>query len=131
MYMAGSGYLLKSTAIFDSVQDRTFSGFVAVQGNRIAGTGSDEETAGYWEEQGFEVIDCGDGLIIPGMIDAHMHFFDGIFQNSRLIVGGAGTDDEEQTGVLTGQNLFDLVDLFRLAGGHGGTERHKRLQMLC
>ena len=83
--MAGSGYLLKSTAIFDSVQDRTFSGFVAVQGNRIAGTGSDEGTAGYWEEQGFEVIDCGDGLIIPGMIDAHMHFFDGIFQNSRYM----------------------------------------------
>ena len=36
-------------------------------------------------EQGFEVIDCGDGLIIPGMIDAHMHFFDGIFQNSRYM----------------------------------------------
>ena len=56
-----------------------------MQGNRIAGTGSDEGTAGYWEEQGFEVIDCGDGLIIPGMIDAHMHFFDGIFQNSRYM----------------------------------------------
>lgn len=83
--MAGSGYLLRSTAIFDSVQNKTFSGFVAVQGNRIAGTGSDEKTAGYWEKQGFAVIDCGDGLIIPGMIDAHMHFFDGIFQNSRYM----------------------------------------------
>lgn len=81
--MTKADIILKSNAIFDSVGQDPYKGFVVVSGNRIAAVGKEDE-------QGFEdwigkdttVIDCGERLVLPGMIDAHMHFFNGIFQNS-------------------------------------------------
>ena len=68
-------YLIRSNAIFDSVQDRPFKGSIAVVGNKIAKviTGDDTEYIG--EET--KVLDYGDKMVMAGFVDAHDHFFDG------------------------------------------------------
>lgn len=78
-------YILKGNAIFDSISDEPFAGFVAVKKNRILSVGRDSESYENLAGRDTEVINLGDKMIMPGMIDAHMHFFDGIFQNSRFM----------------------------------------------
>ena len=74
--------ILKSRAVFDAVRREPCEGFVAVAGNKIAAVGNDQNVMNRLTGRKTEIIDCGNRLIIPGLIDAHMHFFNGIFQNS-------------------------------------------------
>ena len=79
-------YVFKSRAIFDSVRNETFEGAIVITGNHItsiipAPAKVPDESIG----ENTRVVDCGDNLITAGMIDSHMHFFDGIFQNSRFM----------------------------------------------
>ena len=83
--MVCADYILTGNAIFDSVEDKPFMGFVAVKGNRIVAIGKGCMRHEQFTGHDTEIIDCGDRLVMPGMIDAHMHFFDGIFQNSRFM----------------------------------------------
>lgn len=78
-------YIMKSTAVFDAVCDKPFSGFVAVNGNRITYVGRGTADLVKYAGQKTKIVECGDRLIMPGIIDAHMHFFDGIFQNSKFM----------------------------------------------
>lgn len=78
-------YILKGNAIFDSVSNNPFSGFIVVQGNKIAAIEKGEESLSKYCGENTKIIECGDRLITAGFIDAHMHFFDGIFQNSKFM----------------------------------------------
>lgn len=65
--------LLKSNAIFTGLEDVPFSGGILISGNRIAEVfREDEMTAA--QEEGREVYDLGDRMIMPGFIDGHVHF---------------------------------------------------------
>lgn len=83
--MENADYILKGSAIFDAVSDDPFPGFVAVKGRTIAKIGRGKANIEDWIGENTEVIDCENKLIMPGLIDAHMHFFDGIFQNSKYM----------------------------------------------
>ena len=61
-------------AIFDSVHDTPFSGYVAVQEDTIVAVGHDFHYEKYCGPK-TKVIDCGDGLVMPGFIDSHGHLF--------------------------------------------------------
>jgi predicted amidohydrolase YtcJ len=65
-------YILKSTAIFDSVADTPYAGGVVIDGNKIVGVFPENELASY-VEAGTRVIDYGDKLIMSGIIDSHTH----------------------------------------------------------
>lgn len=83
--MERADIIIKSKAIFDSVGDEPFEGFIAVRGNKIVEVCKEADQADEWIGETTEVIDCGDRLVMAGMIDSHMHFFDGIFQNSEFM----------------------------------------------
>lgn len=83
--MTTADYILKGNAIFDAASSAPFAGFIAVKENRILAVEKNSDAYERLVDNHTKVIDCGDGLIMPGMIDAHMHFFDGIFQNSKFM----------------------------------------------
>ena len=67
-------YLLKSRAVFTGKSDKPFPGGVAVKGNRIVKILGEAETESYDADK---VIDYGERLIMPGFVDAHVHYFMG------------------------------------------------------
>ena len=83
--MTSADYILISTAIFDSIQETPFSGAVAIVGNKIAAVGNKDEVASQWAGGETKLLDLGDSMILPGLIDSHMHFFCGIFQSSKYM----------------------------------------------
>lgn len=72
-------FILKSNNIFTALSDKPVSGAVAVKGNRILAVGEE------WSEfcgEGTQVRDFGDKLIMPGFVDAHVHYFVGAISSS-------------------------------------------------
>ena len=64
--------LIRSDAVFDSIQDNPFSGAVAIRGNRIVGVekGSD----GFqWIGPETKVFEVADKLVMAGFHDSHTH----------------------------------------------------------
>ena len=47
-------------------------GAIAVKGGRIIGVGADDEMACFLGDQ-TRVLDVGEGTVVPGLVDAHMH----------------------------------------------------------
>lgn len=64
--------ILKSKAIFDSVQETPFSGYVAIKGNRIQKVGKGDDYSDLVGEN-TEVRDCGDKTVMAGFHDSHTH----------------------------------------------------------
>lgn len=83
--MTTTKYIIKGNAIFDAVSDDPFPGFIFVNGNHIVAVEKDFKKMHQYTDNDTKVIECDDRLIMPGFIDAHMHFFDGIFQNSKFM----------------------------------------------
>jgi predicted amidohydrolase YtcJ len=66
---------------------------IAVQGNRIAAVGSNEEIR-RWRGERTRVIDAGGRLVLPGFNDAHVHFLSGGFQLSSVDLRDANSQQE-------------------------------------
>ena len=83
--MKKADIILKSNAIFDSVSDVTFKGFVAVLGNRILAVGraggrpaGDNVTVDAKDIENYmgsdtKVYDLGNKMVMPGFHDSHVH----------------------------------------------------------
>lgn len=71
--MGQAGYVLKSSAVFTGNTDAPFAGGVAVRGARIMAVGPDKYVDACIGSDTV-VRDCGDKLIMPGLIDSHTHF---------------------------------------------------------
>lgn len=71
--MECADYLLRSSAVFTGNELEPFAGSVAIRGNEIIAVG-DEEEVGSVCGGSTRIVECGDRLIMPGFIDAHMHF---------------------------------------------------------
>ena len=66
--------ILKSSRIFTALSGETISGGVAVRGNRIIAVGQEALAL---EDPDTEIRDYGGRLIMPGFVDAHVHYFVG------------------------------------------------------
>ncbi len=66
---------------------------VAIRGERIIAVGSREEAARAAGE-GAKFIDADDGLIVPGMIDSHIHLVDGGLHLTSVQLRDAATREE-------------------------------------
>lgn len=66
---------------------------VAVHDSRILAVGSRDEIEKLADE-GTKVVDAQGGLVVPGFIDAHVHFLDGGLQLSRVQLRGARSREE-------------------------------------
>jgi predicted amidohydrolase YtcJ len=88
-----STYVLKSSAIFNGTAPNTFSGGVVIGGNKIIGIFQADMLDSYIDEK-TNVIDYGDKLIMPGIIDSHIHFgqaFDFLDPTYCIDIGPATT----------------------------------------
>ena len=64
--------VIKSNAVFDSVSEKPFRGFVAVKGNKIVGVGDRKDANDYIDAE-TKVLDYGDKMVMAGFHDSHTH----------------------------------------------------------
>lgn len=73
-------------AIFDGIEEKPFQGGIAVLGNKIVAISREERLIQDWIGDRTQVLNYGNKMIMPGFIDAHMHFFTGGFVNSKYML---------------------------------------------
>jgi predicted amidohydrolase YtcJ len=88
-----SASLLIEGRIWTADSQKPWAEAVAIQGEKILAVGSREDVAKYRGEK-TRVIDAGDGLVVPGMIDSHIHLIDGGLRLSGVQLRDATSRDE-------------------------------------
>ena len=86
--------IIKGNAIFDSVSDKPFAGFVAVKGNRITAVGKDMESISEHAGADTKIIDAGDRLVMPGFHDSHTHLILAGMYKTYPNLGSARSEEE-------------------------------------
>ena len=86
--------IIKGNAIFDSVSDKPFAGFVAVKGNRIAAVGKYMESISQYAGDDTKIIDAGDRLVMPGFHDSHTHLILAGMYKTYPNLGSARSEEE-------------------------------------
>ncbi len=82
--MKNAEIVLKSKAVYDCVHSKPFAGSVAICENRILEVAREGETLQSVTDK-TKIIDCGDKMIMPGLVDAHVHYFYGGMFGSRYV----------------------------------------------
>lgn len=94
--MRSADIILKSRAIFTGYAEQPFSGCVVIAGNRIEYVGSDEAILNEYVAAGAKVYDMGDRLIMPGLHDAHLHFYmSGLYASPYVKVSFTDTSEKQ------------------------------------
>ncbi len=86
--------IIKGNAIFDSVSDKPFAGFVAVKGNRIAAVGKGMDSISQYAGDDTKIIDAGDRLVMPGFHDSHTHLILAGMYKTYPNLGSARSEEE-------------------------------------
>lgn len=79
-------YIIRSKAVFDSIQDEPYPAAILVKGKKI-------EKILPWDLVGYEtypVKDYGDKLIMSSFLDAYTHIFSGAINGSRYVCSALG-----------------------------------------
>ena len=84
--------ILRSNAIFTSLDKEPFPGFVAIKGDKIIAVGNDSETD--YLDSDTEVTDLGDQLICPGFVDVHCFFTGYLLLQAGIDVSSCLNDNE-------------------------------------
>ena len=79
--------VLRNGKLYTADKDRTIKQALAVTGNTIVVVGRDEDVAPLIGPQ-TKVIDLGGKLVLPGMIDTHVHPIIGALNNSKCSLVG-------------------------------------------
>ncbi|WP_198421866.1 amidohydrolase [Lacipirellula parvula] len=79
--------------VWTGVAAQPWAEAVAIDGDRIAFVGSRVDAAAKLQPNA-PVIDAGDGLVVPGMIDAHIHLIDGGLHLTSVQLRDAATREE-------------------------------------
>lgn len=85
--------ILKSSCIFTSLSKTPVSGAVAIGGGKILAVGEDATT---FAGPGTQVRDYGDKLIMPGFVDAHVHYFMGAISASPHMCDAISASKSEE-----------------------------------
>lgn len=86
--------ILKGKHIFKGKHCDPLAGFVAIKGNRILAVESEEFRLDNYIGENTRVIDCGDGLILPGFHDCHVHIMEGGIYNKGVDLTGCASEEE-------------------------------------
>lgn len=76
--------ILKSSAVYDCIGAAPFAGCVAIRGNRIIAVTKDGSMPDCVGPE-TKVVDYGDKMIMPGLVDAHVHYFMGGMFGSKYV----------------------------------------------
>ncbi len=114
--MQSADLVLKSDAVFTGAEGSVLAGGVAVKGNRIAAVGTARELES-WIGARTTVREFGDRLIMPGIIDAHMHFFAGAFSSSPyMLMDLFEAHSEKESAAMVEKFAKEHPDYDRIAG---------------
>jgi predicted amidohydrolase YtcJ len=80
--MKTADLILKSNAVFTGIDERPFAGAVFIKGNKIIGVKKGTELDEFVGAE-TKVLEYGDKLIMPGFVDAHVHYFMGAISASE------------------------------------------------
>lgn len=108
--------LIKGKAIFDSLGEEPFEGFIAIKGNKIAEVSKDMSGLDSWVDEDTRVIDCGDKLIMPGFVDAHDHIWIGAVNESDHVVSLQESTSEEEAIEMIRKYAAEHPDEKRILG---------------
>ncbi|NLD18913.1 MAG: amidohydrolase [Clostridiales bacterium] len=86
--------IIKGKAIFDSISEQPFSGYVAVEGNKIADVGKNMSNCKSWEGPNTKVYDTGDKLVMSGFHDSHTHLILAGMYKTYVNLGSAKSEEE-------------------------------------
>lgn len=90
---SGPATILIQGRIWTSDSRRPWVEAVAVRDEKIVAVGSSEELEKYRGDK-TQVIDAGDGMVVPGLIDSHIHLIDGGLRLASVQLRDAGSRDE-------------------------------------
>ena len=79
--------------IWTSDPHRPWAEAIAVRDEKIVAVGSREELQKYRGDK-TQVIDAGDGMVVPGLIDSHIHLIDGGLRLASVQLRDANSRDE-------------------------------------
>lgn len=85
--------VLKSTCIYDSVGDAPFAGYIEIEDEKIKKIVKGD-TDIYSDADKYQLIDCEDKTITPGLCDGHIHLFLGSLHAATVDVFDTKTEDE-------------------------------------
>lgn len=85
--------ILRSKAIYNSVELEPFDGYVAVEGNRISEVGRGDIPSALIGEN-TDVRDCGDRLVMAGFHDSHTHLIMAGLFNTYVNLLSATSEEE-------------------------------------
>ncbi|WP_248922785.1 amidohydrolase [Olsenella intestinalis] len=108
--MDEKSFVIRSRAIFDGVADAPFSGHVAVCDGEIVSVGEGDGDA--FVTGATRVIDVGDALVTPGLVDAHCFFQGWLLQHYGADLSGCASLAEAAARVAAQEG-------FALRVGHG------------
>lgn len=93
--MKAADMILKSNAIFNGCAAEPVKGIVAVRDNVIQYVGEEAMLPEYQGEN-TKVYDLGDQLVMPGLHDAHLHFYmSGLYASPYVHVSLTDTSEEQ------------------------------------
>ena len=85
--------LLKSKHIFDTTSKTTFAGFILIENNRIQAVGTENKFPEALPAH-TQIVDVKEQMIIPGFIDAHVHFYLSALLHQGILTSVSGPTEE-------------------------------------
>lgn len=113
--MTTADIIIKSNAVFTVHDENPFRGGVAMKGNRIVAVAGYDDIDRYITED-TKVMEYGDNLVMPGLIDAHDHFWWGAVAGSNHVVDITDSESEEEAVRKIKQYADDNPDEKRIRG---------------
>jgi len=105
-------YALTNANVFNGVDNRITPGtIIYIKGGKIEKFGKTGETI----PKDYEVVDCQNNFVIPGLIDVHTHI-DNFASAKRALISGVTTYRTAGVSAYQDVSLRDLVRSNRLAG---------------
>ncbi|MCG8484686.1 MAG: amidohydrolase [Clostridia bacterium] len=68
-------YILKSNSIYTTETEPIINGYIAIKENRVLHVGQDDENLDQYLGKNTEVLDHQNEMVMPGLIDSHVHLF--------------------------------------------------------
>jgi len=108
--------VLKSSAVYDCVGQKPVPGCVAIKGNRILAVAPELEKLDCVGPD-TKVMDYGDQMIMPGLVDAHVHYFMGGMFGSKYVCNDiVNSRSEEECVAMIKKFADEHPDLERIIG---------------
>lgn len=121
--------VIKSRAVFTGSKNEVFQGGIAVTGNKIVAVEKNEEI-NRWVGKNTKIYEYGEKLIMPGLIDAHTHFYLGAFASSGHMLTELSNSASEAECIEMVKEFLDMHPDYEKITGMGWHLANWRDQIL-